>query len=121
MDSNSGARLFALSSPITVTPEPSTLTLLGVSAMGLIAYFWRRRRAKGIVRFSLAAAVLVSAVTVRAQTTNVFHMPSGETSLQFVTVGDPGNTANPSTGYGAVGYTYQMGKYDVTARSTPCS
>jgi uncharacterized repeat protein (TIGR03803 family) len=28
------------------TPEPSTLTLLGVGAMGLVAYVWRRRRAK---------------------------------------------------------------------------
>ena len=39
----------------------------------------------------------------------------GQTSLQFVTVGDPGNAADPTTGYGAVAYTYQMGKYDVTA------
>ena len=37
-----------------------------------------------------------------------------DTSLQFVTVGDPGNATDPSTGYGAVPYTYQMGKYDVT-------
>ena len=45
---------------------------------------------------------------------DVFNMPTGDTSLQFVTVGDPGNAADPSTGYGSVGYTYQMGKYDVT-------
>jgi len=37
-----------------------------------------------------------------------------DVSMQFVTVGNPGNAADPSTGYGAVGYTYQMGKYDVT-------
>ena len=41
-------------------------------------------------------------------------MPGGETSLQFVTVGDPGNAADPATGYGAVGYAFQMGTYDVT-------
>ena len=40
-------------------------------------------------------------------------MPAGQTSLQFVPVGDPGNAAD-STGYGAVPYKYQMGKYDVT-------
>jgi formylglycine-generating enzyme required for sulfatase activity len=31
-----------------------------------------------------------------------------------VTVGDPGNVADPDTGYGAVSYTYQVGEYDVT-------
>jgi len=44
---------------------------------------------------------------------DVFSMPSGQTSMQFVTVGDPGN-APDTTGYGAVGYAYQMGQYDVT-------
>jgi len=61
--------------------------------------------------FSLAALV-ASAAT--AQAASVFNMPSGETSLQLVTVGNPGNAADPSTGYGAVSYTYQMGTYDVT-------
>ncbi len=32
---------------------------------------------------------------------------------QFVTVGNPGNAAD-TTGYGAVGYTFEMGTYDVT-------
>ena len=50
----------------------------------------------------------------QAQVSNVFNMPTGQTSLQFVTVGNPGNVADPATGYGAVPYTYQMGKYDVT-------
>ncbi len=45
---------------------------------------------------------------------NVYNMPTGQTSLNFVTVGNPGNAADPSTGYGAVPYTYQIGEYDVT-------
>jgi formylglycine-generating enzyme len=51
----------------------------------------------------------------RATRADVFHMPAGQTSLQFVPVGDPGNTAD-STGYGAVSYPYSLGKYDVTVR-----
>lgn len=46
---------------------------------------------------------------------------TGLASLEFVTVGDLGNAADPlvqmgiTSGSGAVGYTYKMGKYDVTA------
>ena len=57
-------------------------------------------------------AILVSLAASAAQA-SIFNMPSGQTSAQFVTVGDPGNAAD-TTGYGAVGYRYQMDKYDVT-------
>ena len=72
---------------------------------------------KMMMRLLFAAALLASAVSAQA---DVFNMPNGQTSLQFVTVGDPGNAAtvvtgsNGTTSYGSVGYTYQMGKYDVT-------
>ncbi len=78
---------------------------------------------KMMVRLSLVAALLASAVSARANPpTNVFNMGgtqsadgswNGLASLQFVTVGDPGNVAD-TTGYGSVGNVYQMGKYDVT-------
>jgi formylglycine-generating enzyme len=58
----------------------------------------------------VGTALLLSGRVARA---DVFNMPDGQTSLQFVTVGDPGNAAD-TTGYGSVGYTYQMGKYHVT-------
>jgi len=34
--------------------------------------------------------------------------------MEFVPVGDLGNAADPTTGYGAVSYGYSMGKYEVT-------
>lgn len=36
------------------------------------------------------------------------------TLMRFVTVGNPGNAADPVTGLGAVAYTFQIGKYEVT-------
>ncbi len=71
---------------------------------------WRKLK-----RFVLALAMASCAVVARAA--DVFNMPPGQTSLQFVTVGNPGNAADPATGslYGSVPYTYQIGKYDVTA------
>ena len=61
--------------------------------------------------FRLFAAILLTCAPARA---DVFNMPSGQTSVQFVTIGDAGNGAD-TTGYGAVGYVYKMDKYDVTA------
>lgn len=63
--------------------------------------------ARGLLALALAACT----VAARA---DVFNMPTGDTSLQFVAVGDAGNVADPTTGLGAVGYAYQMGEYDVT-------
>jgi formylglycine-generating enzyme required for sulfatase activity len=34
--------------------------------------------------------------------------------MAWTTVGNPGNAADPATGYGAVGYSYNIGTYDVT-------
>ena len=38
----------------------------------------------------------------------------GSVTIAWVTVGDAGNAADPTTGYGAVAYAYQIGKYEVT-------
>ena len=71
---------------------------------------------KAIVRGLLAVAVVLAASSAQA---DVFNMPAGQTSLQFVTVGNPGNAADTRDGatgslYGSVPYTYNIGKYDVT-------
>jgi formylglycine-generating enzyme required for sulfatase activity len=58
-------------------------------------------------------ATILGALLATITHANVFNMTGGQTSLQFVTVGDPGNAAD-TTGYGAVAYTYQIAKYDVT-------
>jgi hypothetical protein len=39
---------------------------------------------------------------------------AGTISIPLVTVGDPRNVVDPTTGYGAVPYVYEIGEYDVT-------
>ncbi len=101
--------VFALTLP---TPEPGTLALVGTVFM--VGFVWRRCRRRLAV---IAAFALLPSSLARA---DVFNMPAGQTSLQFVTVGDAGNVADSTilvdgtTGYGSVAYSYQMGKFDVT-------
>ena len=42
------------------------------------------------------------------------NTPAQSVSINFVPVGNPGNAADPTTGYGAVNYNYDIGEYDVT-------
>jgi len=46
----------------------------------------------------------------------VMSAPVGAVTIDMVTVGNPGNATDVSTGglHGSVGYSYQIGKYDVT-------
>jgi uncharacterized repeat protein (TIGR03803 family) len=107
-------------------PEPSTFALLGIAAISLLTCAWRRRRKlNNLPSMILAAMVVLAAGSVQA---DVFNMGgtrdpmtgtwTGQASLEFVTVGDPGNAGEQgvldSRYHGAVGYAYQMGKYDVT-------
>lgn len=39
---------------------------------------------------------------------------SATVTMDWVNVGNPGNSADPLTGYGAVGHEYKIGKYEVT-------
>jgi formylglycine-generating enzyme required for sulfatase activity len=71
---------------------------------------------RGIV-LGLAVAVLGTGKNAPA---DLFNMGPDLTSLDFVTVGDPGNApdvdfGNGAGARGAVPYTYQLGKFDVTA------
>ena len=61
---------------------------------------------------------LCGALVAQSAQANVFNMAPGLTSVEFVTVGNPGNA--PDTRYnsisvGSVDHVYQIGKYEVTA------
>ena len=60
---------------------------------------------------ALASVPTMTVGVTQAQVSNVFNMPNGEASVQFVPVGDPGNAADPASGslYGSVGYRMRWG------------
>jgi formylglycine-generating enzyme len=65
---------------------------------------------------AMATATVVAMMVLlppAAAQADVFHMPGGNTSLELVTVGNPGNDPD-SSGHGAVGYSYKMGTFEVT-------
>ena len=78
-------------------------------------------------RMFLLAAVVAMLLTAGTAQADVFNMGgtqnadgswNGLASIEMVTVGNPGNTADTrydATGYGSVDYVYQIGKYEVTA------
>jgi formylglycine-generating enzyme required for sulfatase activity len=79
-----------------------------------------------LVRRALGLAVMCGVLTGGAVKADVFNLGgtrnadgswNGTASLETVPVGNPGNAADPATGsiYGSVGYSYNIGKYEVTA------
>ena len=67
-------------------------------------------------RLSLAndynTAILPSAPRTK---TDIFGSGTNQFGIDFVTIGNPGNT-NDTTGFGGVSYTYQMGVYDISQK-----
>jgi formylglycine-generating enzyme required for sulfatase activity len=49
-----------------------------------------------------------------AVTSSLISTASAIIVMDYVTIGNPGNAADPLNGYGSVGYEYQIGKYEVT-------
>jgi formylglycine-generating enzyme required for sulfatase activity len=49
-----------------------------------------------------------------AAATALFTSASASVTMDWVTVGNAGNAADPLTGFGAVAYEYKIGKYEVT-------
>ncbi|MDR1279232.1 MAG: formylglycine-generating enzyme family protein [Opitutaceae bacterium] len=74
----------------------------------------RTRTAALLATLTLATAA--AAATAPGQTTGASILESLGIGMQLVPVGDAGNAADPATGgnYGAVGYDYHIGTYEVT-------
>ena len=57
---------------------------------------------------------LISLAALAAVTCLAVSTASAQITIPTVLVGDPGNAADPTTGYGSVGYEYNIGTTEVT-------
>lgn len=65
--------------------------------------------------FGSSFQYIMKTITTASSLLAALHMQAfAIVSIDYVTVGNAGNAADPSTGLGAVGYEYQIGKYEVT-------
>jgi formylglycine-generating enzyme len=107
-------------------PEPSAFALLGIGVTSILGCFLYtratgrpqlhgRRGMKGMNRMLIRLAAMIVVLSGGVAQADVFQMPNGLTSLQFVTVGDPFNETDTRYGsYGSVDSVYQIGTYEVT-------
>ena len=56
----------------------------------------------------------IQSLLTLAVTSALITSASASVTMDWVNVGNPGNIADESTGYGAVAYAYQIGKHEVT-------
>jgi formylglycine-generating enzyme required for sulfatase activity len=89
-------------------PEPSTFSLLGIGAIGLIVWIWRWKRTNSLRTISLAAVMVFVANTTTADS---FGIGENQFTIDFVPIT---YTSNPSSGYGIVNNAYRMGTYEIT-------
>jgi sulfatase modifying factor 1 len=100
---------------LAAVPEPSTcaMTFAGLACGGFS--MWRRRKRSSARRLLLLGAIV--SVTAASTAPPAFAQL---VNYEMVPVGDLGNAADTrvsddgTSGYGSVGYEYQIGKYEVT-------
>lgn len=66
-----------------------------------------------MIRLLVVLVLVGASVNGQTITTQTFGSGANQFSIDFVEVGNPGNAAD-DTGFGAVGYTYNLGKYEIS-------
>ncbi len=109
---------------VVAVPEPGTLVLLALGGTLLLARRLRGRSAKSVnPNGSVVALALTGCLTLSTATAlraDVFGSGTNEFTLEFVTVGDPGNPADRGTTgsffaqSGAVTNPFRMGTFEVS-------
>jgi len=62
----------------------------------------------------LVAVGLIGSASAQLATSDTFGTGDNQFTLDFRTIGNAGNAADPLTGYGSVGYSYRIGTYAIS-------
>jgi autotransporter-associated beta strand protein len=89
-------------SGVTTTPVGGNSASYTTPALAATTSYW--------VKVSNA----INPAGVNSNTATVTVIPPPRVVMDYATVGNPGNPADPSTGRGAVAYVYRIGNYEVT-------
>ena len=92
---------------VASVPEPSTFVLLGMGAIGLLGFAWRRRKAAAVV-------VMVAFTSATVAMADTFGTGTNQFTIDFVNIGNPGNAADTLYPSGKVDYVYRMGTYEIS-------
>jgi formylglycine-generating enzyme required for sulfatase activity len=68
----------------------------------------------GYFGFRVARRTTPPPPPITSPTTDTFGTGSNQFTIDFVGIGNPGNSNDPTTGYGGVPYSYRMGKYTIS-------
>lgn len=98
-----------------IVPEPTTLALLGMGGIGMIAYGWRRRKTFRI----LVCFIALLASTAEMAKADTFGTGANQFNIDFVPIS---GATNPTSGISAgIGFTfsgvnhdYRMGTFEIT-------
>jgi formylglycine-generating enzyme required for sulfatase activity len=113
--SSTGSWSYASSKPKVATVSGSTVTLLGAGTTTITAKQAASVNYLGATTNALLLVTTSAPTTppITSPTTDTFGTGSNRFTIDFVGIGNPGNS-NDTTGYGGVPYTYRMGKYTIS-------
>jgi len=113
--SSTGSWSYASSKPKVATVSGSTVTLLGAGTTTITAKQAASVNYLGATTNALLLVTTSAPTTppITSPTTDTFGTGSNRFTIDFVGIGNPGNS-NDRTGYGGVPYAYRMGKYTIS-------
>jgi formylglycine-generating enzyme len=112
---SSGSWSYKSSKPKVATVSGSKVTLLGIGTTTITATQAATANWRSVITNALMIVMSNKPTnSFLVPTTDSFGQGTNTFSIDFVPIGNPGNSNDPTTGYGGVAYEYRIGKYTIS-------